>query len=360
MSAAASDPRSTIGERRSAGGRKKTSPDAPPVSLISREQLMAWLDHLAQRSTLIAPRDVSGVVLYRPVQTSGQVVIGGRPVLSVKEVFFPPTERLIRIEKTGSKIHLEETLPEGRAVVFGVRPCEGRGVRLLDALFLDQAPADPCYARRRENTTLVGLACRELGPTCFCTSVGGAPDMADNVDLMLSETGDGYIVEVITEKGGSLIVDQHLPTYDDSPRAPILNPQSSIPNPLSIPWREHFDNEFWLKMGERCLSCRACAYVCPTCRCFIVRDERPGPPGRFERLRCWDACAGENYRRIAGGHKPRPEKGERLRNRFLCKFYYYPEQVGLTGTVACVGCGRCIDVCPVGVDIIEVLLEMAK
>jgi ferredoxin len=90
-----------------------------------------------------------------------------------------------------------------------------------------------------------------------------------------------------------------------------------------------------------------------------VRDEALSAPGEFERIRCWDSCAGENYRRIAGGHKPRAEKGERLRNRFLCKFHYYPEQYGMGEAFACTGCGRCIEACPVNVDITEVMGQMA-
>jgi sulfhydrogenase subunit beta (sulfur reductase) len=115
----------------------------------------------------------------------------------------------------------------------------------------------------------------------------------------------------------------------------------------------------WMKNSERCLSCRACAYVCPTCRCFVVRDEMLAL-GKFERIRCWDACTGENFRRVAGGHKPRPEKGERLRNRFFCKFYYFPLQYSLGAASACTGCGRCIEVCPVGVDITEVFMDLEK
>jgi Fe-S oxidoreductase len=91
-----------------------------------------------------------------------------------------------------------------------------------------------------------------------------------------------------------------------------------------------------------------------------VRDEALPAAGQYERIRCWDSCAGENYRRIAGGHRPRAEKGERLRNRFECKFYYYPEQYGLSETVACTGCGRCVDACPVNIDITEVLTELAR
>ncbi len=113
-------------------------------------------------------------------------------------------------------------------------------------------------------------------------------------------------------------------------------------------------------MSERCLSCRICAYVCPTCRCFDVRDESvPSDNGHdtYERIRCWDSCAGEAYRRIAGGHNPRAAKGDRLRNRFFCKFYYYPEQYGPT---ACTGCGRCVDSCPVNIDITEILSHLVE
>jgi sulfhydrogenase subunit beta (sulfur reductase) len=364
----------------------------PQRWLISPEELNGWLDSLADSRVLIAPREADGVVLYRRVAKSDEIDREARPVLSVKEVFFPPTERLFTIEKTGQEVHLVEALPEAPSIVFGVRPCEARAARLLDALFLDTNPTDAYYTRRRENTTLIGLACAEPGPTCFCTSVGGAPDAADDVDIMLYENGTSYLVEAVTEKGRFLIPGGEWKKTTAKPKSSIDNPlrsapgtlrspqspprrsgdasQSSIPlaslegrsavvNPHSIPWPEHFGDAYWQRISERCLSCRACAYVCPTCRCFAVRDEMLGP-GEFERIRCWDSCAGENYRRVAGGHRPRPEKGERLRNRFYCKFFYYPQQVGLDGTSACTGCGRCIDVCPAGVDITEVLQDLGR
>jgi sulfhydrogenase subunit beta (sulfur reductase) len=326
--------------------------------LISQAELETWLDSTAQSQTLIAPREVSGIVLYRPVTKSEEVAKEFiRPILSVKEVFFPPTEHLLSIEKAGGEIHLRETLPEGKTIVFGVRPCDARGARLLDAMFLDPALPDPYYARRRAETTLIGLACKEPGPTCFCTSVGGAPDDPTGMDVMLYPADGGYLAEAITEKGHALLASAGWP--ETVAGGEKFNGVNKFPIPKKDRWPEHFSDEFWMRTSERCLSCRACAYVCPTCRCFAVRDEVIRP-GEFERIRCWDACTGENYRRVAGGHKPRAEKGERLRNRIFCKFYYYPEQYGLSTASACTGCGRCIEVCPAGVDITEVLMEMEK
>ncbi len=334
--------------------------------LISQSNLEAWLDGIANARTLIAPYQEGGILLYRPVKTSDEIAWNrqfprsapsGRTVLSVKEIYFPATEQLFTIQKTGQEISLEESFPEWETVVFGVRPCDAQGVKLLDALFLDTNPVDSFYSRRRENTTLIGLACRSMGPTCFCTSVGGAPDNAHDVDIMLYETEGGYLVEAVTEKGRFLIPGGEWKETTDVHQHPIYD--SQFPIPEKGEWPSHFNDEYWAQLSERCLSCRACAYVCPTCRCFAVRDEMISP-GKFERIRCWDACAGENYRRVAGGHKPHAEKGERLRNRFYCKFYYYPIQYGLGNSSACTGCGRCIDVCPAGVDITEVLIDLEE
>jgi ferredoxin len=176
---------------------------------------------------------------------------------------------------------------------------------------------------------------------------------------MLYAEEDGYVLEAVTGKGSSSIADLRLPACDHDPHAKTYAHQPAILNLPSITWPRRFNDEYWQKMSERCLSCRACAYVCPTCRCFAVRDESIAT-GEFERIRCWDSCAGENYRRMAGGHRARPEKGDRLRNRLFCKFYYFAEQTGLGNVTACTGCGRCIDVCPVGVDITEVLEHLAR
>jgi sulfhydrogenase subunit beta (sulfur reductase) len=355
-----------------------TTPEAEKKCwFISQEELETWLDNIASVRTLLAPRDVAGVTLYRRVANSAEIAWGegearsdgsrthvapdGRTAMSMKEVCFPPTERMFAIHKTGQEVSLEETYPDWENIVFGVRPCDARGVKLLDAAFLDTEPIDSFYARRRANITLIGLACKGLGPTCFCTSVGGAPDDPRNVDIMLHETDAGYLVQAVTEKGRFLTLGGVWKAATASEMALHTERQKAAEGQFPIPerskWPKHFNDANWLKMAERCLSCRACSYVCPTCRCFAVRDEML-QPGEFERIRCWEACASPNYRRVAGGHRLRPEKGERLRNRFFCKFVYFPEQYGLGDSSACTGCGRCIDVCSVGMDITEMLTDL--
>lgn len=328
------------------------------MRFISRDNLGGWLERLAERRMVIAPRRVGDVPLYRKIKSVGDIDWGfARPVLSAKEFLFPRTERLFFVSSKDQHIALEETLPEEEVVLFGVRPCDARGIRALDEVFLE-TPEDPYYRRRRANTALIGVTCTEMGPTCFCRSVGGEPDDLAGVDVGLTPVSGGYVVRSTTEKGDALLAGLDLSEFAGELSRPILS--DPIPLPDDMVWVPRFADERWEQIGERCLSCRLCAYVCPTCRCFDIRDEAVASlngGSRWERLRCWDGCTGEVYRKIAGGHNPRHDPGQRLRNRFYCKFNYFPARYG---RVACTGCGRCVDVCPVGIDITEVLSQLAS
>jgi len=327
------------------------------MNYLTRQELAAWLNELAREQSLVAPIDVAGNILYRPVKDTSEIAWDfTRSFMSVKEMFFPPTEQLMLIEKLGNQVKLTETLPDDETIIFAVRPCDSRGLLTMDALFIDNEPVDPYYKRRRENTTLIGLTCPTLGASCFCTSVGGAPDDPAGMDIMLTASNGGYVAEIITDKGAA--ISTRFPVFDGLSQI-RPHPAPAKKHPTKIPhmdvWPAKFNDDFWAEMAERCLSCRICAYMCPSCRCFDVRDEAiPGGNGKeqSERIRCWDSCNGIPYRRVAGGHNPRFMKNQRLRNRFYCKFYYFPVHYG---PVSCTGCGRCIDACPVNIDITEVL-----
>ena len=329
------------------------------MKATSRRGLAAWLDALAERYAVIAPRLLEDELLYGPVTSSAEVVFDfERTVLSPKTFFLPDTQVILEVEKRGKEVTLSEPAVEREQVIFGVRPCDARGLRALDALLLDHPPPDTYYAERRRKTTLIGLACPRLWDDCFCTSLGGAPDDASDVDLMLYEDDIGYLMLEITDKGAALVegleaeeTDRVAPVADTSgEQVPVLPPEA---------WGALFDDVYWQRLADRCLSCHACTYVCPTCRCFDVRDDTVAADAGYtyiQRLRAWDSCLAAAYRRIAGGHNPRPTRAQRLRNRYYCKFCYSPLDFG---AVACVGCGRCIDVCPVGIDITEMLGEVA-
>jgi sulfhydrogenase subunit beta (sulfur reductase) len=335
---------------------------------LKQDQLREWLAAAQKVRTLIAPVHEGDFSAYQPVADVDAIMFDfGRTRLSAKEHFLPATERLLTIERregapgedgsaTPWTATVEDHLPDQPQVFFGLHPCDARGLVALDALLL-QAPVDAYYARRRALSVLVGLSCQDMGEECFCTAVGSSPDDPQGLDVLLTPLsgGEGYLVDVLTDKGAQLwqLSADQTPFVGDRPAREWPAPAFSVPDRQG--WEGTFNSVYWSRLSDRCLSCRACAYVCPTCRCFDIRDDKVAQgPGfqQIERIRCWDSCMGEGYRRIAGGHNPRAAKEQRVRNRFFCKFDYYPADFG---PVACVGCGRCIAACPVNVDITEVV-----
>ena len=324
------------------------------ISLIA---LKTWLDQIAAKSALIAPRWVDGVLLYRSATGSDQIVFDySRPKMSAKEAVLPHTEQLFTIEKEDGNVRLMDAEPARKQVIFGLRPCDAHGIAVLDSIFIKKTPADLAYARQRDQTILVGLACPQMWEGCFCTSMGGAPDDPTHLDILLTQIEGGYEVKTVTEKGRQLLAGAELQEVSGERDRAVH--EAGVTPPPTASWPARFTDRYWELLAERCIGCRVCAYVCPTCRCFDVRDqvvEQSTQSSRYERLRCWDSCMGNNYRLTAGGHNSRPTKASRLRNRFYCKFYYVPQDYGPT---ACVGCGRCIESCPVNIDIVEVLKDL--
>jgi ferredoxin len=328
------------------------------MKYLSREALQTWLDRLANETTLIAPRLVDDILLYRSVSCAREIVLDyTRPKMSAKEAVFPPSEPILFVERRGQEVSLSEPSSEAQ-VVFGLRPCDAHGIAVLDAVFVGQEPVDLNYARRREATTLIGLSCPQMWEGCFCNSMGGMPNDPSHVDVLLTEVEKGYVVNNVTDKGRTLVAHLNLQEIEGELTEPVLN--EAEPVLTQEHWPDHFADHYWELLADRCLECRMCAYLCPVCRCFDVRDQVTQQGirhSKFDRLRCWDSCTGVNYRVVAGGHNPRATKGQRLRNRFFCKFHYFPVEYVLSG---CVGCGRCIEACPVNIDIVEVLRDMSR
>ncbi|MEN8097627.1 MAG: 4Fe-4S dicluster domain-containing protein [Chloroflexota bacterium] len=323
---------------------------------ISHSQLLSLLDLVAKSQTLIAPKDMGkGHLHLRPVEDSSEIVFEyTRTDLSAKEMVLPHTERIMRFENRSGEITITDLFINKDQVVFGLRPCDAHGIASLDSLFIRQDPVDRHYSKRRDSTTLVGISCPQMWDSCFCTSVGGSPTERKHLDVLLTENEDGYFVDCVTERGEMLFKNIELEEVEQT-RMSNVTLNDSVPVPEDNLWPTVFDHPYWQQVGARCLSCKLCTFVCPTCRCFDLRDEPVTSNAEtvvHERIRTWDACTSPNYRTIAGGHNSRPQKGQRIRNRFYCKFHYYPVDYGAEG---CVGCGRCIDVCPVNIDIVEVL-----
>jgi ferredoxin len=325
---------------------------------LTKNELREWLDCLLRENRrVIAPVDRDGVRYFRPVTSSDEVNLEpGKTRWSPKEFLFPRTEPLYTYElrANGPKLH-DPPLPEQEQVVVGVRCCDAAGLVRLDDVFLKGKVEDPLYARRRALTTIVAFACAEMEPECFCTAVGGSPMGTEGVDLLVIPFGADWLVRSVTEKGGALAQQAwkkaSREAWSLAEEQGQRVAQEIAGTPVAKEWaaalEQNFDSPVWKDVAGRCLSCSICAYVCPSCSCFDVHHE--GNPWGGREIRCWDACTYALFTHHASGHNPRGGPDARYRQRALHKFSYLAP--GEDDVIRCVGCGRCIALCPAGIDI---------
>ena len=280
-----------------------------------------------------------------------------------KDMFFPQTEKMFDFVKGGKKFVGVQPpeFSDKPILIFGMRPCDAKAMTVLDKLF-SWDYIDPYYTDKRNRATIVSLTCTDKNmpnTNCFCMSMEGNPCSPDGSDMLWTDLGDKYFVESVNEKGDKLIklgegVFQQ-PSADDKKKAAAAKKKAeeSITRNLNLDGVEKaleakFDHPYWEQFSRRCLGCGICTLLCPTCHCFDINDIVRKEEGRRERT--WDSCQQSYYTIHASGHNPRPEKKHRQRNRVYHKLLYMKKNLDVLG---CVGCGRCIDNCPVNIDIIE-------
>jgi len=280
------------------------------------------------------------------------------PLYPPKRFVFPAIERLLMFRRDNGQVDIEPTYQHPKTAIFGIRSCDLAGIWHLDRFYLGRDFRDIYYEKRRQNLFLVNVVCtdptRDIGEECFCVCADTGPAARDHFDLQLMDLDGGQFMAVAGTAAGEALLAEKIftdatPAHVDR-RRDILNEvrkhfkttTSWFPATVRYVSQGKILDQTWEEIGNRCMECGGCTYVCPACTCFTVRDRQTGP-NEYERVRSWDSCALAGFTRMAGGFNPRRAVHDRRNRRFFRKLAHYFIQRELA--MACMGCGRCVNVC---------------
>lgn len=349
---------------------------------LTRTKLQALLDAIAARGyQCIGPVLQNNVIRYQAITKVNQLPQGlhdhqspGQYRVSqsddsryfawangpqgLKPFVFASDEVLWRsLLETNGTLRFEQPHPANhKLVVFGVRACDIAALYIQDKHFLQDRYKDPYYAQHRQHLAIIAVNCTHPADTCFCASTGDGPRAAYGYDMALTELDDGFLVEVRSQFGTEILqqlpiepaTTEQLDAGKSALAAAAQQQQRQLPSrDLNQSLFANLDHAQWDDVGKRCLSCGNCTSVCPTCFCHNESDHTTLDGKCSEHVRQWDSCfsAGHSY---IHGITIRASTSQRYRQWLTHKLGSWHDQYGRSG---CVGCGRCITWCPVGIDL---------
>ncbi len=313
--------------------------------------LSAWVDGVIAAGRVYGVQAKGDRFAYEPLARAADLRLDfDVTILPPKKLFQPLVETIMKFHTQG---HYESVVDDEPFVVFGIHPYDIVAIAQMDEIF-SQDYADVHYLTRRNRATLVACDIQNASPSMFAACMGTAI-VKEGFDILLTRIGDGYLVDVRTEKGEALLAHAGEVTdadtmmlarreqfWDDATR--FLNKYLLKCPPTELPklLEERYEHRIWEINAALCYSCGSCNMVCPTCYCFDVQDQVDWSLAEGERVRRWDACLLRDFAQVAGGHNFRRRREERYRHRFYRKGQYMWKRMH---HIACVGCGRCTTAC---------------
>ena len=330
--------------------------------VIEASEIPALISAFMESHEVVAPVKKGDVYAFDVISSPDEVVLDyDTTIASPKKYFLPPVETLMTFDAQDNQLtdYTAEITPR---VIFGAHACDINALNRLDVVYKDAPYADPYYIARRQATLIVGISCMP-DENCFCHLLG-SDEARFGYDLFLQDIGGKYLVSISSVEAANILeaaCEVREATDEDRiefrhatrRRQRAFNPE--IPNIQEVAMlMDAFHEE---ELGGRCLSCGACAAVCPTCHCFDIRDvlEPDGKTG--QRVRVADCCTDPQFALVAGGHNFRETNTLRVRHRFYHKLNGF---LANHDRMLCVGCGRCVKACKANINPIEVLKFFAR
>ncbi len=309
--------------------------------------------------------DVQAPGKYRLQGSSKSIFSAVNGPHSVKKFLHPACLPMLKLKEGEGGPRPEPTFHADRKYAFlGIRPCDLKAVDALDRALIMPRYRDPVYAPLRKASLMIVVNCGRAGENCFCESMGTGPKADGGYDLGITELPDRLLFDIPDGRMNLLEGVEMKPASQQDLREE-LNLMQRVKGEMhkAIARRDPSDfmyggseSRVWDEVAQVCLGCGNCAMVCPTCFCNTIQDVTDMKDGSVTRQRVWDVCLSKKFTYSAGGN-PRADRKARYRQFVMHKFAYWPDQFSLYG---CVGCGRCITWCPVGIDISETVNSVLR
>lgn len=311
----------------------------------------------------------AGEQMYAPVRKNGSLDYDLIEADNIAELVYNEAKPASPLKIFFLPVRLNVTSVNGmpgRRIIIGAPACDIEGLKLLDAMYIDEKFTDETYQLRREKTIIIGTACHKTTESCHCTVYGLNPWPSVGCDISLSAIDEQIVLTATSIKGESFIKDieklasfseagedilKHVDKLREASGSDVSRRNNGLPGTEETGrLTEAAEMSFWKKHSAKCVTCGACSAICPTCTCFLLID-KPG----LEKIKQMDTCQYPAFERVAGGEDPLRELSVRFSNRYKCKYVWKPQRFKV---LACTGCGRCTDACIAGINKNQVIREM--
>ena len=299
--------------------------------ILEKKEFNNFINNLITNYDVIAPiKTKDNLTKFEIIKDSKEIYLDKITRVPVKKFFIPDNE--IIFEYKNNKI-IENKYNIKKRVILGLRKCDLNALKVIDKVMFDDL-----YQNKRKNTILIGFFCDKPDEYCFCNSM----ELENYYDLFFYPQNNNYIISIKTNKGLSLVRS-----------LPDIKKEIAIPDPkngkvlTSKNIDRHYRNKIWETDANKCLSCSACTVYCPTCNCFDIKDNLDINLKEGIRKKSEMSCQLKSFSRIAGGKSFRDSRLSRFKHFVYHKIVYYKKK---KGRYMCVGCGRCLRVCPPKID----------
>ncbi len=318
------------------------------MKMISKEDFEAFVERLVKEDhrEVVGVQEKGDKFVFDELKAAKDLRLDyDVTILPPKKYFMPQRETLVKYKVKDGHKAVNEITPR---IILGIHPYDLEAIRQMDKVFSDTYE-DKNYLKKREASVLVGVNIENVSEWCFAGSMGTST-IEEHYDLMLTDIGDKYAIEIGSEKGFELLDEADVMEASEDDISAVKKKKEGVkekfekkldlpPEELPILLERSYGNtDFWKEHSEKCYSCGSCNLVCPTCYCFDVKDFNELTLDEGERIRQWDGCLLEEFAIVAGDENFRENRYQRYRHRFMRKGRYIHDRFG---DIACVGCGRC-------------------